>query len=81
MRPEQLSEGVRRQEVAFDLVLEVELPVEPDGAGDVRLGVQGGLLVDLDDPDAGVVEMVLHPLRVDEHVFRVHGGLSSGGTR
>ena len=63
------------EEVALHLVLKVLLPVEADGAGDVRLGVEGRVLVDLDDPDRVIVEVVLHPLRVHEHVLGVvrHG--------
>ena len=36
---EELSEVLRAEEVALDLVLKVLLPVEADCAGDVRLGV------------------------------------------
>src|SRR6185503_20233435 len=75
VRAEELAEGLRAEEVALDLVLQVLLPVKADRAGDVRLGVQGGVLVDLDDPDGIVVEVVFQPLRVDENVLRVvrHG--------
>jgi hypothetical protein len=57
------------------LVLEVLLPVEADRAGDVRLRVQGGILVHLDDPDGVVAQVVLHPLRVDKDILGVfrHG--------
>ena len=73
MRAEELAEGLRAEEVALDLVLQVLLPVEADRAGNVRLGVERGVLVDLDDPDGIVVEVVLQPLRVDENVLRVVG--------
>jgi hypothetical protein len=53
-------------EVSADLVLQVGGPVELDGPGDVALVVGGGVLVDLDQDDAVVVEMVLHPLGGDE---------------
>ena len=66
---EQLAELLRAEEVALDLVLKVLLPVEADRAGDVRLGVERGVLVDLDDPDRVVVEVVLDPLRVDQTSF------------
>jgi hypothetical protein len=46
---EQLAEGLRPEEVALDLVLEIGLPVEPDRSRDVRLGVQRRVLVDFDD--------------------------------
>ena len=70
-RAEQLTECLRAEEVPLDLVLKVLLPVEADRARDVRHGVQGGVLVDLDDADGVVVEMVLEPLGVDEHVLCV----------
>ena len=70
---EQLAELGRAQEVALDLVLEVLLPVEADRAGDVRLGVEGGVLVDLDDADGLVAQMILDPLRVDQNVIGVFG--------
>jgi hypothetical protein len=37
----------------------------------VRLGVERRVLVDLDDADVRVVQVVLDPLRVDEHVVGV----------
>ena len=49
---EQRAEVPRAEEVAPDLVLEVALPVEPDRPGDVGLGVELRVLVDLDDADA-----------------------------
>ena len=49
------------------------LPVEPDRARDVRLGVERGVLVDLDDPDPRVVEMILDPLGLDEYFVGVTG--------
>ena len=80
---EQLAEVGRAQEVAPHLVLEVLLPVEPDRAGDVRLGVERWILVDLDDADGRVAQMVLDPLRIDEHVLGVvrHGPSNSPETR
>jgi len=39
----------------------------------VRLGVEGRVLVDLDDADRVVVQMLLEPLRLDEHVVRIIG--------
>ena len=52
---EQLAELLRAEEVALDLVLEVLLPVEADGPGDVGLLVEAGVLIDLDDADRFVV--------------------------
>jgi hypothetical protein len=49
-RAEQFAELPGPEEVALDLVLKILLPVEPDRPGDVGLGVQGGVLVDLDRP-------------------------------
>ena len=74
-RAEQLAELLRAEEVALDLVLEVLLPVEADRARDVRLGVERRVLVDLDDADRVVVQVLLDPVGVDEHVLRVvsHG--------
>jgi hypothetical protein len=74
---EQLAELGGAEEVALDLVLEVALPVEPDRARDVRLGVEGGVLVDLDDADGVVVQVVFDPLGVDQNVLRVVGHESS----
>ena len=70
---EQVAELVRAQEIALHLVLEVLLPVEADRAGNVRLRVQRGILVDLHDPDRAVAQVVLDPLGVNEHVFGVVG--------
>ena len=75
--PKSRAEVLRAEEVALDLVLEIGLPVEADRAGDVRLGVERRVLVDLDDADRVVLQVILDPLRVDEHVLRVvrHGYL------
>ena len=70
---EERAELLRPEEVALHLVLEVLLPVEPDRARNVRVGVEGRVLVDLDDADRVVVEVVLEPLRVYEDVLRVVG--------
>jgi hypothetical protein len=43
---QQLRELLRVDEVALDLVLQVGLPVQLDGAGDVAAVVGGGVLVD-----------------------------------
>src|SRR4051794_32935065 len=70
-RAEQLAEGLWPEEVAPDLVLQVLAPVEADRAGDVRVGVQRGVLVALNDADVLVVEALLEPLGVDQHVLGV----------
>ena len=59
-------------EVPADLVLQVGRPVELDGARDVALVVGGGVLVDLDEDDPGVVEMLLDPLGGDESGVAAH---------
>ena len=48
--------------VADDLALQVDRPVDFDGAGDVALRVEGPVLVRLDDPHLRVGEMLGHPL-------------------
>ena len=75
-RAEQRPEVLGPEEAPPDGVLEVLLPVQPDRAGDVRLGVERRVLVDLDDPERVVAQVVLHPLRVHENGVGVvsHGG-------
>jgi hypothetical protein len=75
---EELAERLRTEEVTLDLVLQIGLPVEPDRPRNVGLRVEGRVLVDLHDLDARIVEVVLDPLGVDEHVVRVvrHEGSS-----
>ena len=70
-RPEERAEVLGPEEAAPHLVLEVVLPVEADGSGDVTLPVERAVLVDLDDADRRVVEMVCHPVGVDQHVLRM----------
>ena len=72
----QLAEVFRAEEVALDLVLEVELPVESDRARNVGFGVEPRVLVDLDDLDVVVIEVLGDPVGVYEHVLGVvgHGG-------
>ena len=52
---EQLAELGRPEEVALYLVLQVSFPVEADGARNVGLGIEGGVLVDFDDADGVVI--------------------------
>ncbi len=73
---EQRAELLRAEEVALHLVLQVPLPVEADRAGNVRLGVERRVLVDLDDANRVVVQMILDPLCVDQYVLRVVGHAS-----
>ena len=61
-------------EVTTDLVLQVGGPVELDGALDVALVVRRGVLVDLDQDDAVVLEVLLDPLGGDECGLAAHGG-------
>src|SRR5215210_7906357 len=76
----QPSEVLRAEEVPLHLVLEVLLPIEADRAGNVALGVQGGVLVDLDYPDRVVPQVLGNPVGLDQHVLRVvaHVWLLSG---
>jgi hypothetical protein len=74
---EQLAEILRAEEVALHLVLELLLPVEADRTRDVRLRVQRGIFVDLDDPNGLVAQVILDPLRVNEHVLGVIRHVSS----
>ena len=59
-------------EVPADRVLQVGLPVELDGAGDVAGVVGGGVLVDLDEDDARGVEVLLGPVGRDECGVATH---------
>ena len=70
-RAEQGAELIRAQEVPFHLVLQVLLPVEADGAWNMRLGIESRVLVDLDDANGGIVEVILDPLRLYQNVLRV----------
>jgi hypothetical protein len=70
-RGEERAEVLGTEEVALDLVLQVLPPVEPDRAGDVRIGVERRVLVDLDDADRRVVQVLGQPVGLDEHVIRV----------
>ncbi len=74
-RAEQRAEVVRAEEIPLQLVLEVQLPVEADRPRDVCLGVERRVLIYLDDTDRVVIEMLLKPRRVNEHLLRVlrHG--------
>jgi len=55
-RREQIGELLLVHEIATNLILQVLLPVEPDGACDVTAVVGGGVFVDLDEDDAGGIE-------------------------
>src|SRR4051812_30529540 len=71
---QQLLELLAADEVAARRVLQVLLPVQLDRALDVALVVGAGVLVDLDEDDAGLAEMLLGPVGGDEHVVAAHGG-------
>ena len=71
---QQLFELLLVDEVAADLVLQVGLPVELDGAGDMAAVVGGGVLVDLDEDHARGVQVFFGPIGRDEHVSAAHGG-------
>jgi hypothetical protein len=65
------AEVLGPEEVALDLILEVGAPVESDRTRDVALGVEGGVLVDLDDSDRVVVEVLGDPIGLDQDVLRI----------
>ncbi len=77
--PEELLELGLLDDVALDRILQVVLPVQLDRAGDVALVVEVGVLVDLGDADAVVVQVLCQPVGADEHVIgisvRAHGVL------
>src|SRR5207244_2857126 len=63
--------------------VELRLPVPTDCARDVARVVSSRVDVDLDQADAGVVEVCGHPVGGDEH-FRMsvaHGSLQASNTR
>ena len=69
---QQLGELLLVDEVALDRVLQIGLPVQLDGAGDVPAVVGAGVLVDLDEDDVGRVEIALGPVSGDQDVGACH---------
>src|SRR4051812_23234586 len=76
----QRPELLRPEEIALHRVLKVLLPVEPDGPGNVSLGVESRVLVDLYDANRWVVEVVLNPLRLYQDILCVVGHTRSSST-
>jgi len=70
---QQLLELGLVDEVPADLVLELGLPVDAHGAGDVAAVVGGGVFVDLDEHDTGGLEVLLGPVGRDQGGFATHG--------
>src|SRR5882757_247864 len=70
---QQLGELLGVDEVALDLVLQLGLPVQPDGARDVAAFVGAGVLVDLDEDGVRRVEIALGPVSRDQDVGACHG--------
>ena len=70
---QQLGELLLVDEVALDRILEVGLPVQLHGAGDVPAVVGAGVLVDLDEDGVGRVEIALGPVGGDQDVGACHG--------
>ncbi len=68
-------------EVAADLILQVLLPVELDGAGDVAAVVGRGVLVDLDEDGLVGGEVLLSPFGADQDVGACHGYVLSEDMR
>ena len=58
-------------EVALQRVLQVVLPVQLGGTGNVALVVEIGVLVDFGDGDPVVCEVLGEPLGGDEHRLRI----------
>ena len=73
MAAEQLAELTRAEEVPPHGVLQVLPPIESDRSRDVGVGVARRVLVDLDDADVLVVQVLLQPVGLDEHVLGVIG--------
>jgi hypothetical protein len=59
-------------EVAADLVLQLGLPIDLDGALDVPTVVGRGVFVDLDEHRVIGVEVLLGPIGRNEYVFPTH---------
>ena len=49
--------------LAHDLILQVQMPANLDGAWDVALEVESRVLVALDNPHLGIVQVLLNPVR------------------
>jgi hypothetical protein len=65
---QQVGELRLRGVLPAHLRVQVGAPVPRHGAGDVPLLVGLRVLVDLDQPDAGVVQVLLEPVRLDQRV-------------
>src|SRR5207245_311118 len=77
------TSGRLARSVAAHGIVELRLPVPTDCARDVARVVSSRVDVDLDEADAGVVEVCGHPVGGDEH-FRMsvaHGSLQASNTR
>ena len=71
MDPQLLDETlevVSVQVVPGQGIVEIQDPVDLESARDVAHVVEDHVLVGFQEPDLGVVEVVLHPVRGDEHV-------------
>ena len=75
---QQLLEAGPVDEVAADRVLQLGLPVDLHGAGDVPGVVGGGVLVDLDEDQARGGQVLLCPFGGDEGVLAAHAVLLAG---
>ena len=70
---QQFLEAGPVDEVAADGVLQLGLPVDLHGARDVPGVVGGGVLVDLDEDQAGGGQVLLCPFGGDEGILAAHG--------
>ncbi|GAA1006239.1 hypothetical protein GCM10009551_084910 [Nocardiopsis tropica] len=69
---EQGAELLGVDEIAAHLVLEILLPVQLHGAGDVATVVGAGVLVDLDEDHTRGVEILLSPVCGDQDIGASH---------
>ena len=76
-REQSCGELLRVDVVADDLVLQVALPVDPHGSGDMPQVVEQQVFVALDDADLGVLQVILDPVGRDQG-FGMGVGFSHG---
>src|SRR6266581_5367347 len=57
------------QRRAYDLILQLLLPVEANGAGDMSLLVGSCVYVYLDEPDLWIMQVGLHPVCIYQYFW------------
>ena len=75
---QQLFESDAIDEVAADGVLQLGLPVDLDGAGEMTAVVSRGVFVDLDENHTGSGQVLLCPFGGDEGGLATHTALLAG---